>query len=135
MLAKALAGYQALNYEKVTTTLLDREQRKVQQALSPLMQDWSTHGVSIASDGWSNLKYQSLINIMAVLGSRAIFTNGHDVSGMEKNATNIADLLLKAIEFVGPSNVVQVMIDDAANFKAAGTIVQHKDSHIFWSSC
>ncbi|CAL5380973.1 unnamed protein product [Camellia sinensis] len=34
------------------------------------MQDWSTHGVSIISDGWSNLKNQPLINIMAISGAK-----------------------------------------------------------------
>ena len=48
-------GYKAPNYEKIRTSLLDKEQSKVQRALNPLMQDWSTHGLSIASDGWSNL--------------------------------------------------------------------------------
>ncbi|KAL7206240.1 hypothetical protein ACSBR2_019031 [Camellia fascicularis] len=128
-------GYKSPNYEKVGTNLLDKEQSKVQQSLNPLMQDWSIHGVSIISDGWSNLKNQTLINIMAVSGGKAIFINGHDVSSKEKNATNIADLLFKEIEFVGPSNVVQVVTDNATNCKAAGAIIQRKYSHIFWSGC
>ncbi|KAL7177692.1 hypothetical protein ACSBR2_030955 [Camellia fascicularis] len=119
-------GYKSPNYEKVRTNLLDKEQSKVQQPLNPLMQDWNIHGVSIVSDGWSNLKNQTLINIMAVSGGKAIFINGHDVSSKEKNATNIADLLFKAIEFVGPSNVVQVVTDNATNCKAAGAIIQRK---------
>ncbi|XP_057469642.1 uncharacterized protein LOC130758708 [Actinidia eriantha] len=128
-------GYTSPNYEKVRTTLLDKEQNKVRQALTPLMQDWSTHGVSIISDGWSNIKNQHLINIMAVSGGKAIFINWHDVSSMEQNATNIAELLFKAIDYVGPSNVVQVVTDNAANCKAAGTIIQRKYGHIFWSGC
>ncbi|KAI8561094.1 hypothetical protein RHMOL_Rhmol04G0310100 [Rhododendron molle] len=128
-------GYKSPNYEKVRTTLLDKEQNKVRQALSPLMQDWSTHGVSIISDGWSNIKNQHLINIMAVSGGKAIFISGHDVSSVEKNATNIAELLFKAIDYVGPSNVIQVVTDNAANCKAAGAIIQRKFNHIFWSGC
>ncbi|KAL7236186.1 hypothetical protein ACSBR1_019449 [Camellia fascicularis] len=128
-------GYKSPNYEKVRTNLLDKEQSKVQQSLNPLMQDWSIHGVSIVSDGWSNLKNQTLINIMAVSGGKAIFINGHDVSSKEKNATNIADLLFKEIEFVRPSNVVQVVTDNATNCKATGAIIQRKYSHIFWSGC
>ena len=99
------------------------------------MQDWSTHGLSIASDGWSNLKNQQLINTMAVSGGRAVFVNGHDVSGMEKNGLNIAEFIFKAIDFVGPSNVVQVITDNASNCKAAGAIIQEKHPHIFWSGC
>ncbi|KAG5542097.1 hypothetical protein RHGRI_021826 [Rhododendron griersonianum] len=128
-------GYNSPNYEKVRTTLLDKEQNKVRHDLNPLMQDWSTHGVSIMSDGWSNIKNQQLINIMAVFGGKAIFINGHDVSSVEKNATNIAKLLFKAIDYVGPSNVIQVVTDNAANCKAAGAIIQRKYNHIFWFGC
>ncbi|KAF7146994.1 hypothetical protein RHSIM_Rhsim03G0186400 [Rhododendron simsii] len=66
------------------------------------------HGLSIASDGWSNLKNQQLINTMAVSGGRAVFVNGHDVSRIEKTGLNIAEFIFKAIDFVGPSNVVQM---------------------------
>ncbi|CAL5355714.1 unnamed protein product [Camellia sinensis] len=128
-------GYKSPNYEKVRTALLDKEHKKVQQSLTPLMQDWSTHGVSIISDGWSNLKNQPLINIMAISGGKAIFINGHDVSSIEKTGANIAELLLKAIDYVGPSNVVQVVTDNASNCKAAGAIIQRKHAHIFWSGC
>ncbi|GFZ08890.1 hypothetical protein Acr_20g0006980 [Actinidia rufa] len=129
--AKETSKGKAPNYEKIRTSLLDKEQSKVQRALNPLMQDRSTHGLSIASDGWSNLKNQQLINTMAMSGGRAVFVNGHDVSGMEKNGLNIAEFIFKAIDFVGPSNVVQVVTDNASHCKAAGAIIQEKHPHIF----
>ncbi|GFY88715.1 hypothetical protein Acr_06g0006550 [Actinidia rufa] len=128
-------GYKSPNYEKVRTSLLDKQQGKVKHALSPLMQEWATNGVSIIYDGWSNLKNQPLINVMAVSGGKAIFLNGHDVSAVEKTGANIAELLLKAIDFVGPSNVVQVVTDNASNCKSAGGIIKRKRPHIFWSGC
>ncbi|KAL7210983.1 hypothetical protein ACSBR2_013966 [Camellia fascicularis] len=56
---------------------------------------------------------------MAISGGKAIFINGHDVSSIEKTGANIAELLLKAIDYVGPSNVVQVVTDNASNCKTA----------------
>ncbi|KAL7241613.1 hypothetical protein ACSBR1_014249 [Camellia fascicularis] len=72
---------------------------------------------------------------MTISGGKAIFINGHDVSSIEKTGANIAELLLKAIDYVGPSNVVQVVTDNASNCKAAGAIIQRKHAHIFWSGC
>ena len=43
--------------------------------------------------------------------------------------------LLKAIEEVGPSNVIQVVTDNAANCKLAGEEVAKVHPHIFWSPC
>lgn len=100
--------------------MLDEEQIKVQQALNPLIEDWSTHGVSIISDGWSNVRNEALVNVMAGSSGRAIFISAYEVSAaVEKNAENIAELLFKAIDYVGPSNVVQVLTDNASNCKAA----------------
>ncbi|KAL7191359.1 hypothetical protein ACSBR2_023436 [Camellia fascicularis] len=64
---------------------------------------------------------------------KAIFINGHDVSSIEKTGANITELLLKAIDYVGPSNVVQVVTDNTSNCKATDAIIQRKHAHIFWS--
>ena len=48
---------------------------------------------------------------------------------------NIAAYLLEAIDAVGPSNVLQVVTDNAANCKAAGKEIEKVHKHIFWSPC
>ncbi|XP_026438026.1 uncharacterized protein LOC113336291 [Papaver somniferum] len=128
-------GYKSPSYEKARTSLLDKEQMLVKQALNPLVSDWQAHGVSIVSDGWSNVKNTSLINIMAVSDGKAMFLSAHDVSGIEKTGENISAILLKAIEEIGPWNVIQVLTDNAANCKLAGEIIEQKYPHIFWSGC
>ncbi|GJN30743.1 hypothetical protein PR202_gb19077 [Eleusine coracana subsp. coracana] len=52
-----------------------------------------------------------------------------------KSKEYIADLLIQVIETIGPKNVVQVITDNAANYKAAGLIVEAKYSNIFWTPC
>jgi hypothetical protein len=58
-----------------------------------------------------------------------------DFSGVEKTGIAIAEFFIKAIEEIGPSNVLQVVTDNAANCKAAGKEVQKLYKHIFWSPC
>ena len=48
---------------------------------------------------------------------------------------NIAELLLKNIEAIGPYNVIQVITDNAANCKVARAIIEDKYTNIFWSRC
>ncbi|KAL7184644.1 hypothetical protein ACSBR2_026733 [Camellia fascicularis] len=92
--------------------------------------------VNNAPKGYKSPNYENVrTSLLDKEPSKAIFINGHDVFSKEKNATNIADLLFKAIEFVGLSNVVQVVTNNATNCKAARAIIQHKYSHIFWSGC
>jgi hypothetical protein len=42
---------------------------------------------------------------------------------------------LKTINDVGPSNVIKVIIDNAANCEGAGKFIERAHPHIFWSRC
>ena len=128
-------GYKAPTYEKARTTLLDECKRSVEKDLIPVKDTWYSNGVSIVSDGWTNVKHQPLINIIAANSRGAMFLYAEDFSGIEKTGKAIADFLLKAIEEVGPLNVIQVVTDNAANCKLAGKEVQKVHKHIFWSPC
>ena len=70
-----------------------------------------------------------------VSATGAVFLSSHDYSDKFKTDINIAELLLKNIEAIGPYNVIQVITDNAANCKAAGAIIEDKYPNIFWSGC
>eukprot|EP01018_Ginkgo_biloba_P006191 Gb_19787 [translate_table: standard] len=53
-----------------------------------------------------------------------MFLNVVDCNGELKIATFIANILINAIENVGPSNVVQVITDNARVCKAARLLVE-----------
>ena len=60
-----------------------------------------------------------------------MFLKAEDCSGEVKVAQFIANVLIKAIEQIGPQKVVQVIIDNAPVCKATGLIVESKFDHIF----
>ncbi|CAL1355405.1 unnamed protein product [Linum trigynum] len=128
-------GYKPPSSEKLRTNLLDKERSKVDRALTGIRDQWPTFGVFIVSNGWSNVKNQPLINVLAVSGGRAVFLEGIDCSGDEKTGVYIAEILLKAIDQVGIYNVVQVLTDNASACKRAGEIIMERHPHIFWSGC
>ncbi|XP_076925552.1 uncharacterized protein LOC143588436 [Bidens hawaiensis] len=117
---KAPASYIPPSYEKTRTTLLDECVRDVEKELAPVKDTWYTQGVSIVSDGWSNVKHKPLINVLAVNSRGAMFMEAQDFSGVENKGEEIAKYLIGAIETVGPNNVLQVVTDNAANCKKAG---------------
>jgi len=90
--------------------LLEREKTKVQRALTRFTNEWVDCGVSIVSDGWTNIRNQHLINVLGVSAIGAVFITCHDFFSISATSQNISDLLLQSIKYVGPSNVVQVMI-------------------------
>ncbi|ERN08417.1 hypothetical protein AMTR_s03489p00005840, partial [Amborella trichopoda] len=71
-------GYVPPKYERLRTSLLDKERSQIDNKLGALRNELPTYGVSIISDGWSNVKNQSLINIMVVSGGKAMFVIGYD---------------------------------------------------------
>jgi hypothetical protein len=83
-----------------------------------------TQGVSIVSDGWTNMKNQPLINVIASNSRGSMFLYADDFSGIEKTGENIAKYLLKAIDEIGESNVLQTVTDNASNCKAAGREIE-----------
>ncbi|KAL2929586.1 L-seryl-tRNA(Sec) selenium transferase [Bienertia sinuspersici] len=91
--------------------------------------------MSIVSDGWTNVKHQPLINVVASNSRGSMFLYAEDFSGVEKTGKAIADFLLTSIDEVGPSNVLQVVTDNASNCKAAGKEIEKVHKHIFWSPC
>jgi hypothetical protein len=64
-----------------------------------------------------------------------MFLRAEDCSSEVKDSKFIADILISAIEQVGPTNVVQVITDNAPVCKAAGLIVESRYHHIFWTPC
>jgi hypothetical protein len=75
---EAPKGYKRPNYEKDRTVLLDREKEKIQRALTRFIDEWSDIGVSIVSDGWTNVRNQHLINVLGVSATGAMFLATHD---------------------------------------------------------
>ncbi|KAF2315478.1 hypothetical protein GH714_039842 [Hevea brasiliensis] len=66
-------GYKAPSYEKARTVLLDECKRDVEKDLAMIKDTWYTQGVSIVSDGWSNVKHRPLINVIAANSRGAMF--------------------------------------------------------------
>jgi hypothetical protein len=76
-----------------------------------------------------------LINILGVSSTDAVFLGAHDSSSLMASSQNIANILQKTIDEVGPTNVIQVITDNATNCKGAGKNIERKYTHIFWSGC
>jgi hypothetical protein len=132
---EAPKGYKSPSYEKAKIVLLDRERAKFQRALTRFADEWGDFGLSIVFDGWRNVRNQHLINVLGVYATIAVFLAAHDSFSIIASAQNISDLLLKTINDVGPSNVIQVITDNATNCKGARKIIERAHPNIFWSGC
>eukprot|EP01018_Ginkgo_biloba_P016151 Gb_15273 [translate_table: standard] len=131
----APSGYKPPGFEKLCTTLVDKEKGRVEEEVAPLKHAWSIDGCSIVMDGWTDIHNRPLLNIIVSSTSGPYFLRAIDCSGKEKNTFFLRDVLSVAIDKVGVSNDVQVITDVAPVCKAAGLLVQKKCKHIFWTPC
>ncbi|CAN1276907.1 hypothetical protein LINPERPRIM_LOCUS16160 [Linum perenne] len=58
-----------------------------------------------------------------------------DTSNFSKNASKVFEMLDNVVEKVGEENVIQIVTDNAAAYKAAGTKLMEKRKHLFWTPC
>eukprot|EP01018_Ginkgo_biloba_P021868 Gb_24999 [translate_table: standard] len=119
----APSGYKPPGFEKLRTTLVDKEKSRVEEEVAPLKHAWSIDGCSILMDGWINIYNRPLLNIIVSSTSGPYFLRAIDFSGKEKNTFFLRDALSDAIEEVGVWNVVQVITDATPVCKAVGLLV------------
>eukprot|EP01018_Ginkgo_biloba_P033313 Gb_18641 [translate_table: standard] len=128
-------GYKSPSLKKVRTTLLTKEKSLMEQTIEPIRASWRKIGVSIVSNEWTDARNRPLINVIVVCPKGSMFLNVVDCNGELKDATFIANILIDAIESVGPSNVVQVITNNARVCKTTELLMEARYKHIFWTPC
>ncbi|KAG6536871.1 hypothetical protein ZIOFF_001947 [Zingiber officinale] len=123
-----LQGYLPPGYNLLRTSLLQKEKAHIGKFLEPTKAAWKQKGVSISSDGWSDVQRKPLINIMIVCESGPMFLKVINCEGEYKDKAFISKLLINAINEVGHQNVVQLVTDSAPVCKAVGLLVEAKRS-------
>ena len=72
-------------------------------------------------DGWTGRKERSLVNFSVNSSRGTMFMKSIDAYFMVKTREKLFELLDILVKEVGEDNVVQVIIDNASNYVAAGT--------------
>jgi len=63
------------------------------------------------------------------------FLSSVDTSNMSKTADKVFEMLNVIVERIREENVVQVVIDNATNYKAARQLLMKKRKSLFWTPC
>jgi Protein of unknown function (DUF 659)/hAT family C-terminal dimerisation region len=127
--------YAAPGYNLLRNALLLKERERVEAALVPFKDTFEVYGVTLVSDGWTDVGSRPLLNVLAVSPFGVMFLEGIDTSGEDKTGLFIANTLSKIIMRLGPDNVVQVVMDGAANCVNAGDRLEREYEHVTFSKC
>ena len=64
-----------------------------------------------------------------------MFIKAIDASGNTKDVEYVANLFVQTINNLGEANVVQIITENASNYKAAGLTIEAKYPHVFLTLC
>ncbi|XP_057746199.1 uncharacterized protein LOC130965456 [Arachis stenosperma] len=87
------------------------------------------------SDGWTDKKRRSICNFLVNSPKGTVFLYSLDTSDISKTTDKVVKMLEDAVEFVGEENVVQIVTDNAANYKAAGERMMETRKSLYWTPC
>jgi len=68
---------------------------------------------------------------LIILKGQFFFLSSVDTSNMSKTADKVFEMLNAIVERIGEANVVQVVTDNAANYKVAGQLFMEKRKSLF----
>ena len=103
--------------------------------MNTLKAKWPVYGCTIMCDGWSSRTRKPIINFMVYCDRSMVYLSSVDTTNIPKMENYIFSLMDKIVEEVGEENIVQVVTDYEASFKAAGMLLMEKRKHLFWSPC
>ena len=86
-------------------------------------------------DRWSSRTRKFIINFVVYCDRSMIYLSSIDTTNIPKMTYYIFSLMDKIVEEVREENIVQVVTDNEASFKACGMLLMEKRKHLFWSSC
>ncbi|CAN1826138.1 hypothetical protein LINPERHAP1_LOCUS31422 [Linum perenne] len=128
-------GFKPPSYHEIRETLLKEELEEVEAKLSIFRNEWTKVGCSIMSDGWTDRKRRSICNFLVNSPKGIVFIESLDTSNYSKNTEKVFEMLDEVVEKVGEENVLQIIIDNASAYKAAGAKLMEKRKHLFWTPC
>ncbi|XP_072084363.1 uncharacterized protein [Arachis hypogaea] len=122
------AGYKGPNYGRIRGYLLSK-------LIEDYREIWKQTRCTIMVDGWIDRCRHTLINFLVYCPKGTIFLKSVDTSHVSKTIDALFKFLKDVVLFVGPENVVHVVTDNAANYIAAGRLLELEFPRLYWSPC
>ena len=128
-------GLDPPSYHEMRVTYLKKEVDYTKALLEDYKKEWKKTGCMLMSDGWSDRKNRSICNFLVNSPKGTIFLASIDTSEISKTKEKVFAMLDDFVEKIGEEHVVQVVTDNAANYKAAGEMLMSKRKKLFWTPC
>ncbi|KAK8935149.1 hypothetical protein KSP39_PZI013556 [Platanthera zijinensis] len=128
-------GYKLPTYYMMRVNLLRDCREECKLLVEAHRNSWKETGCTLMADGWTDVRSRTLINFLVYCPRGLSFLKSVDASDIKKDANTLCELFSEVVEWVGVANIVQIVTDNAANYKKAGALLHEKFANIYWSPC
>ncbi|CAD5181794.1 unnamed protein product [Musa acuminata subsp. malaccensis] len=128
-------GFKSPTSRLISGRSLQDEVQTTKEYFVEIKASWATTGCSILADSWRDVQGKTIINFLVSCPRGTYFISSVDASDVVKDATCLFKLIDKVVEEVGERNVVQVITENTACYKAAGKLLEEKRRSLFWTPC
>ncbi|GAU10024.1 hypothetical protein TSUD_371930 [Trifolium subterraneum] len=135
MISRHGNGFKPPSYHDLRVKLLNQEVKLTNDALEEHRKEWRKTGCTIMSDGWTGRRRITILNFLVNSPKGIVFLKSVDASNICKTADKIFEMIDAVVEEVGEDNVIQVVTNNAANYKAASEMLMRKRSKLYWTPC
>ncbi|CAD6242804.1 unnamed protein product [Miscanthus lutarioriparius] len=129
------SGLEPPSLRDLRESLLDEEYARTKSLLQEHEAEKVKNGCSVMTDAWSDRKRRSIMNLCTNCADGSGFVSSKEMSDVSHTSEVIFELVDKAIEDIGPDDMVQVVTDNASNNMGAKKLLLEKRPNIFWTSC
>ncbi|XP_031091572.1 uncharacterized protein LOC115996475 [Ipomoea triloba] len=129
------SGWKPPSSHELRVPLFEKARKETNKLKEKHQLAWKQYGCTLMLDGWTTRRNRYLINFLVNSPKGTFFLETVDASSESQDATMLAALLEKKIEGIGKDNVVQIVTDNGANYKAAGRLLEERIPTLFWTPC
>ena len=129
------AGIQPPTARELAGPLLDDNVKELRNYIKGVKRQWEEYGVTIMCDGWTGPTQLKIINFLISCDGKTVFHESIDASQHTQTAAYLKGKMAKVIADIGTNNVVQIVTDNGANYKAAGLSLMEDYPNLFWTPC
>ncbi|KAF1896197.1 hypothetical protein Lal_00027263 [Lupinus albus] len=135
LVARHGIGFKPPSYHEIRAKYLKQQVDSTKLAMEEHKAFWKKVGCTIMTDGWTDKRRRTILNFLVNSPKGTVFLKSIDASHFSKTADRVFRMTDEIVEEVGEENVVQIVTDNAANYKAVGELLMRKRMKLYWTPC
>lgn len=117
-------AYAPLYYRAFWSTLSTKANTTMEKVVTKVYSKHTKYGSIICSNGWIDVLECPLINVMSISLFGNVFEKSINNRGEVKMTQFLVDAIAMVIETLGPTNVVQVCMDNVASNQSVNKLLR-----------